>query len=273
MNSRSLVFGLLGGATVLGAIAPAQAFSFQTNFQAALSGANAPKGDILLESVKLTSGELRTEFSLVNRATIRYNDQFVGGNSGAASADRGDLATGVLDEALDTTSLVSVLNNRNLSNIIDTEDNGVFEFNLFFEKAVDNIFVWERGGTGNQFGNSRLDIQAIDAAGNVLGNLVQLGTSANPWRNAGYQLDTVEINNTQNVGSLGISLADLGLTNSIMGVRVVSQKNYNGPDWKLVGSTDPRTQTTPEPAMLLGFGLVVLGGALGARKRQAPQAA
>ncbi len=245
----------------------AQAFQFTSNITQ--SGTNAPKGDILLNKVD-AQGQIRSKFSLVNKATIKYNDQFVGGNTGAASADRTDNATvGIVDEQLDTNSLIGTLNNRYLSNIIDTEDTGTFVFDLFFDKVVDNLFLWERGGTGNTYGNSHLDIQAIDAQGNLLGNLITAGKGKYTYSKAGYQLDTTEIPSAQNVGSLGISLSDLGLSQSIAGVRVGSKKGYNGPDWKLMGATDLKAvKATPEPSIALGLGAAALIGGLRKRSRK-----
>ncbi|MEO0770616.1 MAG: exosortase-dependent surface protein XDP2, partial [Cyanobacteria bacterium J06649_4] len=128
------------GAIVLSS-APAQAFSFTTNYTSALSGGKASKGDIFLDSVTLEDGSVIDDFTLVSSANILSNDIYTGGNSGAASADIGDLATtGLREEALTNSGAQAVLNNKNLNNIIDTEDKGSFILDLNFEQAVDNIF-------------------------------------------------------------------------------------------------------------------------------------
>lgn len=255
--------GLIASGAIALFAAPAQAFSFQTNYTAALSGNNAAKGDILLNSVTLGNGKVISDFSLVASANILSNDIYTGVNSGAASADKGDLATtGLSQEALTDAGAKAVMNNLNLNNIIDTEDQGNFILDLNFAKAVDNIFLWERGM------NSRLDVQALDASGNVIGNKLALSNSKN-WDYAGYKIDTLEIGSAQKVGSIGVSLADLGLTSGyVSGLRVSSKTSYNGPDFKVMGSV----VDVPEPSSLLGLGAVV-AGVLATRRRQQPQLA
>lgn len=256
---------------MMGAIAlsaPAQAFSFQTNYTSALTGAAAPKGDIFLDSVTLDSGKVISDFTMVTSANILSNDIYTGGNSGAASADIGDLATtGIREEALSNESAAAVLSNLNLNNIIDTEDKGSFILDLNFDKAVDNIFIWERGM------NSRLDIQALDANGNEIGNKVQLSNSRN-WDYAGFKLNTKEIGGSQKVGSIGVSLADLGISDTfISSLRVSSEgRAYNGPDFKVMGSVaEQQPQEVPEPSALIGLGAVV-AGVLATRRRNSQAA-
>lgn len=246
----------------------AQAASFTTNYTA--TGSNAAKGDIWLDSVVLNN-QLITDFSFVKSATIRQNDLWTKGNEGAASADIGDNATtGVKEEALTEASLVTNLSalgtgafagKTNLNNIIDTEDSGKFEIDLNFDKALDNILLWERGR------NSKIGVQALDAAGNLIGNFLEL--SSKNWDYAGYKLNTKEIGGDQKVGSIAVSLADLGLTDAISSIRVTSKgSSYKGPDWKLVGTA----ADVPEPGAILG--LVSLGvlGAVSKRKGSAKNA-
>lgn len=256
----SLVGVLLGSLAVLGQ-GPAHAFNFTTNYTRALSGSDMHKGDIILNSVELEDGTTLSDFTLVTDVLIRHNDEYVDGDTGAASADIGDLATtGIKSEDASASDIVAVLNNQNLNNIVDTEEKGKFEFDLFFENVVDNIFLWERGM------NSKLDVQALDKQGNVVGNLLELGSSAF-WQNAGYRIDTQEITGSQAVSSIGIGLGDLGVDGPIHGLRVTSGNWYGGPDWKLMGSV----ADVPEPSMLLGFGMVVSGVLL--RRRQQDSAA
>ena len=255
--------GLIVGGAIALSSASAQAFSFQTNYTAALSGKDAAKGDIFLNSVTLGTGKVISDFTLVTSANILSNDIYTGGNSGAASADIGDKATtGLKQEKLTNDGARAVLSNLNLNNIIDTEEKGNFILDLNFAKAVDNIFLWERGM------NSRLDIQALDAQGNLIGNKVALSNSKN-WDYAGFSIDTQEISSAQKVGSIGVSLADLGLTTGyVTALRVSSQgKAYNGPDFKVMGSV----ADIPEPSALLGLGLVAVG--LVATRRKQAQAA
>ncbi len=261
MKVRSFAnsLGLLMGGMLALSAAPAQAFSFQTSFTSALTGKDAAKGDIILDSVTLAGGTVITDFVLIDLANIVFNDPYTGGNTGAASSDIGDKATtGLKQEDMTNEGIVSVFNNRNLNNIIDTEDKGSFVIDLFFGKPIDNIFVWERGL------NSLLDLQAIDAGGNLIGNLLTLN-SAN-WDYAGFDINTTELDSAQRVGSIGIGLANLGLTNPIEALRVSSLgKAYNGPDFKIVGGAAP-SATVPEPSALLGLGAVV-AGTLATRRR------
>lgn len=263
MKVRSFAssIGLLMGGVIAVSAAPAQAFSFQTNFTPSLTGKDAAKGDIILNSVTLDGGKVITDFVLVELANIVSNDLYVGGNTGAASSDVGDKATtGLKQEAVTNEGIESVFNNRNLDNIIDTEDRGNFIIDLFFRRPVDNVFVWERGL------NSRLDLQALDADGTLIGNLLKLN-SAN-WDYAGFDIDTTEIKSAQRVGSIGISLADLGLMSPIEGLRVSSLgKAYNGPDFKIIGGAAPSAKV-PEPSALLGLSLAVAGTLATRRRRQ-----
>ena len=84
MNLRQLAvgFGLVAGSAIA-LSSPAQAFSFKADYTHSLSGGNASKGDIFLDSITLDSGRVITDFSLVNSANILSNDIYTGGNSGA----------------------------------------------------------------------------------------------------------------------------------------------------------------------------------------------
>ncbi len=251
----SVLTGLMAAGVLALSTSSAQAFSFTTNS----TYNNKPKDDIWLKSVQMKDGTIIDDFALVNKANIIYNDAYKGKNSGAASADKGDNAQGVVAEDPNNQQVVAALGNLNLNNIIDGEDSGKFIINLFFDQAVDKLFFWERGM------NSDLAVQAIDADGNVIGNLLKILRSE--WDDASYKIDTMEISGSQKVGSRGVSLADLGLSgySSITGIRVSADKSFNGPDFKVVGAV---AQSVPEPASLLGLGL--MGGMLVvSRRRQA----
>lgn len=260
MNPKNyaVLAGLLAGGLLTTSSTPAQAFSFTTNLGA---GSNAPKGDIWLDSVQLTDGTIVNNFSLVERAQILHNDLHTGGNTGAASSDIGDRASGVKAEVATPESIVASLGNTNLNNIIDTEDRGSFKINLFFESAVDMLFFWERGM------NSKLGVQAIDSNGSLLGNFLELDSKF--WSYAGYGIDTKEIGGTQRVGSKGLTLADLGVSGPIAGIQVTSKgASYNGPDFKVAGSA----ASVPEPATMAGIGLVAGVMAMSRRRKSAQNA-
>ncbi|MGB0564550.1 MAG: exosortase-dependent surface protein XDP2, partial [Spirulinaceae cyanobacterium] len=203
---------ILASLAVVGGASAAQAFDFKTNYTAALEGSNKWKGDLTLDSVEF-GGQTYTDFAFAQRTKIVSNDVWGGGNSGAASADMGDLVdiAGLENrsfrEAGSAEALTLALGNNNLNSIVDTEDKGNFAIDVLFDTAVDNVLVWERGR------NSALDVQAIGKDGNVVGNLLALGKSnKGGWSNAGFSLNTKEIGGTQKVASIGVSLADLGLT-------------------------------------------------------------
>jgi hypothetical protein len=247
---------------VFASSAQAVGFSFKTNYSAALTGGDMWKGDIWLDSIEF-DGITINKFSVVEEAKIVSNDLWTGGNTGAASADLGDKATvGLQEEKLTEAGAVAALGNLNLNSIIDTEDSGNFAIDVMFNKAVDNILVWERGQ------NSKLDVQAIDHKGNLIGNLINLPQS-DKWTDAGYSIDTKEIGGAQKVSSIGLSLKDFGLStnNSIFGYRMISKSSYQGPDWKILGTTDATPASVPEPATVLGLSLVA-GSLVTSRRRQ-----
>ncbi|MEM9768372.1 MAG: exosortase-dependent surface protein XDP2 [Cyanobacteria bacterium P01_D01_bin.71] len=248
--------GLATGA-LFSSFATGNAFAFGFEFQGTYSQNDAPTGDILLESV--TIGEdIIEDFSFVTSATIVNNDAFSGGNSGAASADTGDNATGgVRQEDAEAEDVVANLATNNLNHIVDTEDTGSFEIDLNFGKSLDNLLIWERGM------NSDLGIQAVDAAGNLIGN--RLVVTRDMWYDAGFAIDTSEIDGAQDVGAIGINIfSDLGIENgAVETIRFFSESSFNGPDWKFVGTDAARD--VPEPALLMSLGL--FGGALALQKR------
>jgi hypothetical protein len=242
---QSLLVGLIAGTAWMASELPTHALSFTTHY----TGSD-PKGDILLTGIEYDN-QIRTDFSLVERANIVTNDLWEGGNTGAASADLGVEATiGVKQEAVTNEGVVSALGNLSLNSIIDTEDRGNFAIDVFFENLVDTVAFWERGM------NSRLDVQALDADGNLIGNLLQLENSKN-WDNAGFRIETTEIaGSSQKVGSLGIGLEDFGLSEAFAGLRVVSLgSDYKGPDWKVVGLAAEEPEAVPEPAFLGALGV------------------
>lgn len=265
LSKLTVATGLATGA-LLSSIGTSDAHAFGFKFDASYSQDDSPTGDILLESVKI-GDEIITEFSYINSAVIVENEVYTGGNTGAASADKGDNATtGVAVEDAQAEDVVTNLANNNLNNIIDTEANGSFIIDLKFGKAIDNLLIWERGGSGNTYGNSDLKIQALDADGNAIGQNRLI--TRKMWNDAGFQINTTEIGGAQNVGSLGINIFnDLGVESAkVDTIRFISEDSFNGPDWKFVGTDAGRDlESVPEPAFILGLG--IFGSVLMLKKR------
>jgi hypothetical protein len=259
-RSQLLGAGIAVSALVASLASSAQAASFTTNFTANnVKGGSQERGDIWLNSVLFEDGQLVKDFVFVNDAKIVSNDLWTKGNEGAASADIGhDATTGIKKEKVGEAEIITNLANNNLNNIIDTEDKGNFAINLSFSEAIDNILLWERGM------NSKIGIQALNATGDLIGNFLEL--SSKNWNYAGFDISTKEINNsTQKVGSIAVTLADLGLTGPISSIRVTSLGSaYNGPDWKVVGTK----ASVPEPGAVVGLVTLGLLGAVAKRKRQ-----
>jgi len=246
-TKSALTVGTAAG-TLLLAASSASAFSFTTNFS------NQPSpGDIFLESVKIGNTVIY-DFALVNDVLSLDNPNYVGGNSGAASSDLDDDATpttGVIAEDPTLEQVETSLGNRYLTSIIDTEDQGIFEMTLQFDSAFNTLLFWERGL------NSDLG--------------VRIGTEEfiidrSYFVDAGYDLDTNEITSSQNVGSYGLKLSDLGISGKYTGpVTLFTSQGFNGPDFKVVGAT------VPEPATVLG--LTAIAGAFVASRRKKDQTA
>ncbi|MEG4852566.1 PEP-CTERM sorting domain-containing protein [Microcoleus sp. B5-D4] len=277
-------------AATLGMIAvqsPAKAFNFTTNLTT--SGVPDAKSDIWLKSVTY-GGKTTSDFAFVNAVKIINNTPIKSGldpkkqtsnpedktknndNSGAASTDKGDKASSpiVNGQAVDVSGIknptggemAAYLGNNNLNNIIDTEDAGSFKLNLSFTKAVGNLFFWERGM------NSTIRVQALDAMGNTIGKLLNLNSGS--WGQAGYSINTQEIDTTHKVGAWGVSLADLGVSGPIGAIQVSTLGSPdNGPDFKVIGETE----ATPEPLTMLAAGAAVSFGAMFKKQRAQAQKA
>lgn len=260
---------------------PAKAFNFTTNLTT--SGVPDAKGDILLKSVTY-GGKTTSDFAFVTAVNIINNTPIKSGldpqnstsnpedktktndNSGAASTDKGDSASSpiVNGKAVEVSGIknptgadmAAYLGNNNLNNIIDTEDGGNFKLNLSFGKAVKNLLFWERGM------NSTIRVQALDATGKLIGNLLNLNSKS--WGRAGYSINTQEIDNTQPVGAWGVSLADLGVNSPVSAIQVSSfgSQGDKGPDFKVIGA-----EPVPEPLTMTGLALGV-SGMIAARRRR-----
>lgn len=280
---RTATFIGLACGTFLALSTSAQAASFKNN----VSQTTDPEADIWLNSI-IQNSYAFSDFNLVKSAKIIYNDAInltgkpgetynpeAGGynnNTGAASTDRGDKASKPGGREVSGLSnptgedVAAYLGNTNLNNIIDTEDGKTMKINLFFNNLIvgdntglDDVFFWERGR------NSDLNIQAIDANGNLIGNSLKLERSGQDG--AGFSLDTLEINENQAVGTWGVKLSQLGVT-SAAGIRVFSDWTNNGPDFKVIARQNGAILTkVPEPATLFGLGLVA-GSLVVSRRRK-----
>ena len=231
-------------------------FEFDTNYLLN----DSPKGDIFLESIEI-GDEIVQDFAFVAGVSIVENDPFLGGDTGAASADIGDTATtGIAVEDATANDILTNLSNNNLNNIIDTEDTGSFIIDLTFDKTIDNLLIWERGK------NSSLGIQAVDFEGNLIGERRVIDRDM--WFKTDFKINTTEIIGNQEVGALGINIAeDLGVDSGNVGtIRFFSESSFNGPDWKFIGTDSTRSASVPEPALVLGLGL--LGGVFATQKRK-----
>ncbi|MGB3636981.1 MAG: exosortase-dependent surface protein XDP2 [Rivularia sp. (in: cyanobacteria)] len=251
----------------------AQAASFKSNVT--LDSDNPTTGDVILNSIT-QNNQTFNRFSFVNEVKVLDNDEWTGGNTGAASTDRGINASlpefinednKAVNESPTTDRVAAFLGNNNLNNIIDTEDNGTFNTQLFFDNIlrVDDtglysLFFYERGK------NSNMLIQAIDKDGNLVGRRLLLeGGKKAPSRSkitdsyddfieqqdAGFAIETREIKgSTQDVGSWGVSLADLDVR-SLSGIQITANgSSYKGPDFKVVA------RSVPEPGSIIGLGSV-----------------
>ncbi|MEA5564019.1 exosortase-dependent surface protein XDP2 [Anabaena sp. UHCC 0399] len=253
----------------------AKAASFITNFTP--NPAN-PQEDIFLTSIQQGGQTLLpfTNLLLVNDARINFNTPKTSvPNSGAASTDRGELATNPLgfapNEDPTGAEIAAYLGNYNLNNIVDSEDTPTsrFDIDVFFEapviadsRGLDSFFFFERGL------NSDIQLQAIDINGNLVGSSYKI--TRGKWTAAGYSMDTTEVPGAQPVGSWGVSYADLGLGSDVVlsGLKLISESSFNGPDFKVFATASfcCGPIPIPEPTTIIGLGAVA--GLTLVRRRQ-----
>lgn len=245
------IFKLSAG--VIGAMAtsmPAQAASFTGfSFNTATNYNNDPTADIFLQSVS-HGGSTISNFSVVTGATMIENSH---ASLGPSSTDLGDNATSPngtgANELPTNQEVVDFLGNLNLNNIIDTEERQRSVFELEFANKVNTFYLFERGL------NSSLKVEALDSNGTVLD---KFKVSQGLWQQAGYAIDTTEIDGAQNVGSYGIKL-----DSAVKKVRIISDFGDNGPDYKIVAAQ------VPEPSSMAALALLGGGALLAKRRKQA----
>jgi len=188
-----------------------------------------------------------------------------GQNNNSGNPDRADSASVYTGEAGHTGTLSEVFGSfstgyKNLSYIIDGEDNGAWSLDLLFAPGLtlsadsDNstieLALVERGR------NSDMLVYGLIAGGGVTQSV--LVPRAN-LAQAGWSLDTLEIGGAQEVGAVGLSL-DSSWTN-LVGFRIVATSAFNGPDLVAVGTAMP----VPAPG---AAALAALGGLCIARRRR-----
>jgi hypothetical protein len=245
-----------------------------------------PEADVMLQSYQ-SGGQTFNNFILVNNAQTIFTSPENPAQphktlTGTLSVDKGLRASGVgpFENPTDA-EITANLSNLNLNNVMDVEEDGRFGLNTTFSRAVkDNhagadsaaeLLIFERGR------NSDLNVQALDANGNPIGNELTLLRNGRPGSNqvdAGFQIHTSETGQ-QHVGLWAIDLDQLGVT-SLSGLRVGTPRDsglFNGPDFKIIGvdtgTTGPGTvQNAPEPsAAALTVAAVVAWGLSRWRRR------
>lgn len=216
-----------------------------------------------------------TSFTMAGPDFLRFTDGALNNNAGAfgwnapinrdvnsnnnysGNPDRADGSTPYLLEANAQGTLAEVFGPfsgyKNMSRLIDGEDNGAWTLDLFFapgqhlnadeDDSTIELAILERGV------NSDLNIYGI-TAGNSMTAPIFVSRSA--VGSAGWSLDTLEINGAQTVGGVGISL-DSSWT-GLIGFRFESKSNFNGPDLIAVGTP----ATVPAPGTLALAGLAGL---------------
>lgn len=182
-----------------------------------------------------------------------------GNNIFAGNPDRADGSTPFAYEGSSQGTLVETFSYfggsyKNMSRLIDGEDTGSWTLDLFFspgeyldadgDASTVEIALLERGV------NSDINVYGI-TTGNSLTGPIFVGRSN--VGNAGWTLDTLEIEGAQTVGGVGISL-DPSWT-GLIGFRFEAMSDFNGPDLIAVGVT--RTIPAPSSLALLGaFGVL-----------------
>lgn len=180
-------------------------------------------------------------------------------NSISGNADRADSATLFGGEGGGTGTLAEVFGSfggyKNMSWIIDGEDDGAWTLDLFLAAGLSlnadsssnsvELALLERGG------NSDLKIRGIRGDGTLTGAIDMLRGSTGA---TGWTLDSLEIDGSQQVHGVGISL-DSSWQN-IVGFRFEAANGMNGPDLVGVGVTNTLVPTPGAIALLTAAALV-----------------
>ena len=213
------------------------------------------------EFLAFTDGRLTN-----NVGSYGWNDAIArdvnGNNNHSGNPDRADTATAFLGEAGKTGTLREVFGEfngyKNMSYIIDGEDNGAWTLDLLFggnrifnadsdSRTVDLAIV-ERGG------NSDLRIRGIRQDGSVTAPVMMMRAQTG---RTGWTLDTLEIGGAQHVVGVGISL-DASWAN-LKGFRFEAANGMNGPDLVAVGVGSSNIVPTPGSIALLAAAGLIAG--------------
>ncbi len=200
-----------------------------------------------------------------NIGTYGWNDSVPrdvnSSNNNSGNPDRSDSAAPFVGEAGKTGTLKEVFSAfngyKNMSYLIDGEDHAAWTLDLLFAPghtisadANSNsieLSLLERGG------NSDLRIRGIRADGSLTDAITMLRGQTGQ---AGWTLDSLEIDGPQQVHGVGISL-DSSWTN-IKGFRFEATDGMNGPDLIAVGTIPTNFIPTPGSLALIGAaGLII----------------
>lgn len=184
-------------------------------------------------------------------------------NTYSGNPDRADGATAFSSEGSGAGTLKEVFGSfgsgyKNMSYIVDGEDNGAWTLDLFLatgtfvtpdgDSSTVELSVLERGG------NSDFKIFGIKADGSLTSALMVNRTATGA---TGWTLDSLEIDGAQQVHGVGISLDQSW--GQLKGFRIQAENGFNGPDIVAVGTVVP----APGALALLG-----LAGIAGLRRRR-----
>lgn len=232
-------------------------------------------------------GFVGTSSSMTGADFVRWNDGKLTNNAGTfgwtdlvprdvnsanvytGNPDRADGSTPLPAEAAKKGSMKDVFGSfnsyKNMSYIVDGEDNGAYCFDLLYgnghtisadgNASTVELSILERGG------NSDFNVYGIRADGSLT---IAMFVSRSKGGKVGWNLDTLEIAGAQDVYGFGISL-DASWTN-LKGFRIEAKNGFNGPDIVAVGTgaTLP-PPPIPTPGVL---GLFSLGGVIATRRQR-----
>lgn len=170
-------------------------------------------------------------------------------NNNELSTDRWDLAwyTTINKENPNEKEIAEYLSNSNLNNLIDGEWRWEVKLDVEFNQtlsdntstgdAVGEILIFERGM------NSDISIQVVDKLwGNTL--WTKLFLNRKDMKYAGFNVDTIEIGETQKMGYWRIDLSKLSVP-EVKYIRISSLPVNSGPDFKIIGLNTKKCQPKP----------------------------